>query len=195
MDTKTLSQITEVAATVAAEHETLERAKSAELAQGVILLDALLERIKTAVPALVSRVASAETTTWHGQTTDTDWRYFSWRGLRVWGTGAERDHLQDNRGRYGGSALFLARHPKPVSVTWELVTYDGSWSRWQGEGEHWEAESETITTARAITVARPLKGIVAALDDALQSHVGKRDKASARAKAQAERLAALAKLL
>ena len=49
-------------------------------------------------------------------------------------------------------------------------------------------------TAHAIAVAK-LKGIVAAIDGALQSHLGKRDKASARARAQAERLAALAKLL
>ena len=181
MDTKTLSQIAEVADQVAAEHAELEQAKGAELAQGVIVLDALIERIRGAIPALVSRVASAETTTWHGQTTDTDVDYFSWRGLRVWGEGAERDHLQDNRGRYGGRALYLARHPSPVTVSWQLVTYDGHWSRWQGEGEHWEGESETVTTAHAIAVAK-LKGIVAAIDGALQSHLGKRDKASARAR-------------
>jgi hypothetical protein len=186
MDESTLERLAEVADTVATEHESMGAALQDELAQGVALLDAVVTRVKRALPALASRVVQRETTTWHGQETHTEERSFGWRGLLVSGTGAERDHPQDNRGRYEGGGVWLASDGR-----WYLVTYEGTWSRWQGEGDEWWAGADELTTAQAIERAGSVEVILSAIATALQSHAGKRDKATARAERAAERLAAL----
>jgi len=188
MDASELDKLAEVADTVATEHESMGAALQDELAQGVALLDAVVTRIKRALPALASRVVQRETTTWHGQETHTEELCFGWRGLLVSGWGSpKRDHPQDNRGCYEGGGVWLASDGR-----WYLVTYDGTWSRWQGgEGEQWVAGADELTTAQAIERAGSAEVILGAIATALQSHVSKRDKATARATRAAERLAAL----
>lgn len=61
-----------------------------------------------------------------------------WRGVRIAGDGPEKDGKRDDtRGSTSGTALYWCDNG-----TFRTLTYDGHWSRWQGEGSSWTAEVE-----------------------------------------------------
>lgn len=200
MDQGQLDQIAAAADQVAAEHEQLTDAAQAEREQAAALLSAVVERVRPAIPALASSVCHSHRSFWVGQQVHHDDHNFPWRGLHVWGAReAEEDYQQGNDGSYEGTGLFLVPYGGNhlQVVPFRRLDYEGRWSRHQGASSSWEASDvgmDAVEVVRLVGV-QGVEAIVRAIASALQSHVGKRDKATKRAKESAVKLAALRKLL
>lgn len=189
MDPEQLEKLAATADTVAAEHRELTTAIDAKHEQAAALLTAVVERIRPALPALASGVWRSYRSWWPTNIYNTDEHdTFKWRGLLVAGSGPEEDHPQSDQGGYEGGGLWLADDGR-----WYRVTYDGSWSRWQGADSQWEACADRLTVSQVV-LAYDVDEIVTAITAALDSHVGRRAKATASATETAERLAALTTL-
>jgi hypothetical protein len=89
------------------------------------------------------------------------------------------DHIEQvygandqNRGRFTGDRLVLLRDGSLVKLTRE-----GSWSKWQGEENHWEEEATGLAPKVAVkeyALRDILGGLVEALNKAIQGAEGKR---------------------
>jgi hypothetical protein len=186
-----LTEITEVAPVVGARSDELRVAVDLERTAESALLAQVRARVQPALRALASRVTSGERTFWPDSvSTATSRSYADWRGLRVAGDGAEYDHPRANDGCYEGEDLFLA-----ADGTWHQLVYTGTWSRWQGAGDSWEAEDKTLTDLDVIK-KYDLQTIVETIAEALRKHrdgaaVGK----AVSARARAEKISALSELL
>jgi hypothetical protein len=61
-----------------------------------------------------------------------------WTGIRIAGSGRNHDGRRDDtRGTVSGSSLIWRS-----SGDFATLTYSGTWSRWQGEADRWEADVE-----------------------------------------------------
>jgi len=147
---------------VAKAHE--ERTKAlAELKEARChALESFLRVIKPALPGLVGRVYSSERTFWPDSTCpETEHEVFPWRGLRIAGDGPEDLYPRGNSGNVGGTALFATSDGGLIELT-----YEGSWSRWQGASQGWKATAEIV---EPIDVASQLDEIVAMVSERLRA--------------------------
>ena len=114
-----------------------------------------------------------------------------WRGICVSDdkTRPSRDTRgDDTQGTYGGTDLFLR-----ADGTWCALTYAGTWARWQGAVSAWTTSAKSMTS---IEVAHKYDAdrIIGQISLAVTA-AGSREKATARAKQLAEKLAAVVHLL
>jgi hypothetical protein len=176
-------------ATVAGEQS---RAHDVEGAAEVELLDSIVETVRPALKALASRIQVSHLSQWvsSSDTDETDLFMNGVKGLRVIGDGAFQAHPSANRGHYAGNDLYLT-----TAGTWLELRYDGSWSRWQGEGDDWTAEQERLNTSEVVerySVADIIEAISSAVEAQLE---GNRTKATKAALRRAETTNALVTLL
>lgn len=191
-----LSELGTMAATVASQHAEYEAAVAAEEEADAALLTALVETVRPALRALSSRPLIASRTWWVDNiSTDTETRRAEWRGLYMRAvsdspSGPAQDYPRANSGAFVGRDLFLRE-----DGTWVRLTYAGSWSKWQGSSDEWEAEEQVLTAlevAQEYKVADIVESVRAALQAQLDGAKGSRTKA---ARERAARVAALAALV
>lgn len=193
MDTTTLDKIQSLSATVAADHDALVAAVGEEREAAAALLDAVVAKARPALRALASRIVKLDRTWWPDNAHQTsDETHHDERGVRLVGDGPEEDHPRANSGQIEGRDLYLL-----TDGTFAEVTWSGTWSRWQGAGSRRESDLARYPTSRAVVDDGWRVGeIVEALAVALERHARGEARATAKAaRARAERLAALSKLL
>jgi hypothetical protein len=191
-----LSELGTMAATVASQHAEYEAAVAAEEEADAALLTALVETVRPALRALSSRPQAYYHCWWVSNVkTDTETRRAEWRGVYMRAvsdspSGPEKDHPSANSGQWVGGDLFLRE-----DGTWVRLVYSGTWSKWQGAADKWEAEEEALTAlevAQEYKVADIVESVRAALQAQLDGAKSARTKA---ARERAARVAALAALV
>lgn len=199
-DTINLAALGELAGQAAAVQSDLDAAATREREASLALLAAVLTKAKPGLPAICSRPVLAESggndplRTWNGGDSTTR---AAWRGVCIAGDDEEvrEGRRDDNRGPIAGCGLWL----RPDLSLAELA-YDGSWSRWQGEGSAWSATVSEYPDIGAAIAAGWNKldpeDVAKVLADAMTAVLA--GKATERAKAMRERagkLSAVAALL
>lgn len=173
-------------AAAAAAHEEMIAAEGA-------LLDRVIAIVRPAIQAVGDRprISSASSGGSNGCNPWSETERADWRGLCTSDgkPGPTRDTRgDDNTGTYGGFDLFLQ-----ADGTWCELAYEGAWSRWQGAVSSWSTSAKLLTS---VEVARDydVDEIVAQLCQAVTA-AGSREKATAKAKERAAKLAAVVLLL
>ena len=187
-ETETINKLREDALAIASEHDELTRTTTQRQAAEARVLAGVVEAVRPALRAMASRIATSERTS--GLATDRQREcktHHDTPGLRVDGDGLEEDCPRDFTGSHEGSALYLL-----ADGTFAVLTYSGSWSRWQGSTSWWEAEVVPVTVDEVPANGWSTDEIVARIAKALASHQGTRKAASARNVARAEKLGAVA---
>ena len=190
------SLITQIAARVpqvVADHAAATAAHDEVLAAETALLDRLVAVVRPTIQSLGTRPVTMHASSGgkngcHPWTEETraDWRAICATEGKP---GPSRDKRgDDTTGTYGSSDLFLR-----ADGTWCTLTYDGTWSLWQGAVSSWEATQKVLTTAEVAReydvdaiIGRFCQVVIAA---------GSREKSTAKAKDRAEKLQALVVLL
>ena len=200
MEQNRIDEIATLGDQVASEHKDYEMAIDRELAAEAELLDAIITRIKPALPALGGRWKRAErcysndagTHLWE----ETDW--YDFRGVSVAGEGLEKTPEESaGRGSISGDRLVLITKQAGGYDPGDLVRikYQGRWSRCRGDGDKWESQAHIVAAENALA-EYGLDRIIKSLVEKLTKQVdGKKGKRAEQARARAERLSALAKLL
>jgi hypothetical protein len=195
-ETEIETQIAKAAARVpqiVADHDAAVAAHQEVITAEAVLLDRLIAIVKPALQALGTRPLRSYATS-DGKNGCNPWseeERFAWRGICATDTrpGPSRDKRgDDNTGTYGSGDLFLC-----ADGTWWELTYEGTWSNWQGATSSWEATAKSMTTA-AVARKYDFEAIIGRLCQVV-TEVGSREKATAKAKDRAERLQALVVLL
>lgn len=178
-------------AQVAHEDQEAREAHEAQTAAEVALLDRLVEILRPALRAIGTRQIATYRLAYRAQvgqyenTTRTPWR-----GVWVAGeSGAEEDHSDHNDGAYIGRATFLDE-----DGVWRTLTYQGTWSRWQGSTSAYDTREQTLTTAE-VAKRTDVALIVERLIEAVEKAKGSRAKGMAAARQAAERARAALALL
>jgi hypothetical protein len=200
---KTINEITNLAEQVAKENGEFRAAIQEESKAEVALLEAVVEKVKPAFPAIANRVQCSYRSWWVGSVrTENEEHHFAWRGLYLNSDrpGPERYNPgnDQNRGSYEGTDYFLVCSDKnnPDNVgKFAAVTYSGHWSCWQGEGDEYSAECEVLS-AEQVLACIDVKRILTAINTALNQQLeGKKTPRGKAATERAERVRALTKLL
>jgi hypothetical protein len=135
-----LNEIRRTAAMVAEEKAELDAAGYELRLEKAKLLEAVIEAMRPALPALCSQVGAGATFSPEGGTTVPA----SWRGLYVDGEGPTRHLGVAMRGRYGGERLLLRQDGALV-----ILAYDGPCSDVFGEVSSWKTTERVVTVAEA----------------------------------------------
>lgn len=189
---ETLASLATTAATVATEHAAYEGALTSEAQAEAELLGRIVATVKPALRALASGIKSREyqTAGRNGCNPVHTYDTFAERGVcLVDGYDHDKDET-GNRGSNGGSRLYLLDDGRLAETQ-----RAGSWSRWQGEPDQWEATLTIVTAAQA--VARyELTDIIQALSTKLAEQLkGAKPVRTKTARARAEKLAAVVSLV
>ena len=195
MDETTLKNLSEQAQAVAGEQEDLDRAIDEERTAEAAVLERVIEAIRPGLRALSGRIRTAvdrrhhADVNYHGGTTEEE--YDPRCGIRVAGSGPEEDCPRANAGSYEGCDLYLLSDGSFLELT-----YEGSWSRWQGSSWGWTSVA-TILSPREVMDEYALDPIVQTISAAVSKAATSegRAKRSAAAKERAEKLRALTTLL
>jgi hypothetical protein len=184
-----IEQIAALASVVATEHTDSTKAHAAVTEAEALLLERVVDAARPALRA-VSTKRRTSGRTWWPTNSETASEYTTGSaGLRVCGDGPEYDCPRANQGKYEGYDLFLL-----PDGSWIEASYTGSWSRWQGAGDSWEATERTLTTAE-VAAEYDVDVVITAIADALEKAHGSREKRTARALERVAKLQAIAKLL
>jgi hypothetical protein len=184
-----IEQITVLASVVATEYTASTEAHAAAIEAEALLLERVVEAVRPALRAVSTKRRTSGRTWWPTNVeTSTEYTAGSY-GLRVCGDGPEYDYPRANAGKYEGCDLFLL-----PDGSWIEASYTGSWSRWQGAGDSWEATERTLTTAE-VAAEYDVDAIIAAIADVLEKAKGSREKSTTRALERAEKIRAIAKLV
>ncbi|HRY43420.1 MAG TPA: hypothetical protein P5164_05680 [Thermoanaerobaculia bacterium] len=180
-----------LAANVAAQHDEMTVAMEEERAAEERLLGQLVEAVRPALRALSSRLLASERTFWPDNvSTATEKDYHEDRGVRLAGSGPERDHPRANRGAIEGLDLVLLD-----DGTFARLDWSGHWSRWQGE-EDLEESTLARVSLRDVVDGWDVDQLAAALHERLEAQMtGRAPKRTASARQRAEKLAAVSSLL
>lgn len=189
---ETLASLATTAATVAAEHTAYTEALTTEQQAEGALLTKIIATVKPALRALASGIKSRDYSTAgrNGLNPVHTYDTFTERGVLLVD---EYDHDKDesgNRGTNGGSRLYLLDGGQLAEVARE-----GTWSRWQGEPDTYEATLTIISAGEAVDryeLADMVQAISTKLEEQAKGSKAKRTKA---AQARAEKLAAVASLV
>lgn len=188
VDLQKIAELSSTVAKLAEEHsDAIDKEREAE-AQ---VLAAAIETARPALPAITAKIKTSERTFWPDSVrTETEYETYQQDGRRLAGAGPTRDYPTANDGKYKGSALYLLEDGTLVKVR-----YEGTWTKWQGRAEGWEAQCTPITCREAMDVWR-LDECVKAISDALDKQLkSKREEATTAAKGRTAKLLALAELL
>ncbi|HPA50134.1 MAG TPA: hypothetical protein PLP50_00915 [Thermoanaerobaculia bacterium] len=180
-----------LAANVAAQHDEMTAAVEEERAAEERLLGQLVEAVRPALRALSSRLLASERTFWPDNvSTATEKDYHDERGVRLAGSGPERDHPRANDGGIEGTDLVLLE-----DGTFARLDWSGSWSRWQGAASH-EDSALTRISLRDVVDGWDVDQLAAALHERLEAQMaGRAPKRTASARERAEKLRAVSSLL
>lgn len=180
-----------LAANVAAQHDEMTAAVEEERAAEERLLGQLVEAVRPALRALSSRLLESERVWWPDNiSTATEKSYHEERGVRLAGSGPERDHPRANDGAIEGTDLVLLESGDFVRVDWS-----GSWTRWQGRTSHEESALTRLSLADVVA-GWDVDDVSRALVERLEAQVnGRAPKTTAAAKDRAEKLRAVVALL
>lgn len=194
-----VEQITGMAAMVAAEHQAHQEALAKSQAAGATLLEAVIKAALPALKAIGTRPERAYQVTGSGEpgkerskTTHYPHRCLA-LNCEQKNMGPNRDAPRDNQGEWEGQDFMLREDGVLIEMT-----YGGTWSRWQGSSWEWEARviKEYPDAATAIKDGwGDVDYYVERIAQALASAEGTRKEPTAKALAQAERMAAVAKLV
>ncbi len=191
------SLITQIAGRVpqiVADHAVADAAHEDLIAAEAALLDRLAALVRPAIPAVGDRPVTLAASS-DGKDGCNPWSNTArapWRGISAASDakpGPTRDKRgDDNTGTYGSCDLFLR-----ADGTWCELTYEGTWSNWQGALSSWLATEKVLTSAE---VAREydVDEIVGRLCQVMTA-AGSRAKATAKAKDRADQLRAVVVLL
>jgi hypothetical protein len=172
----------------ARQEQAFSELESAEAA----LLDATVEAAKPGLRAVSSRIQIGHRQWWPDGsvcTNDED-QYLDGRGLRVEGGGPSEDNPTANDGAVVGEDLYLLEDGR-----WLGVTYEGSWTRWQGRSSGWTATTRELTSLE-VASEWVAASVIQTISSALESQVsGKREKATRKALERAEQVRAVTTLL
>lgn len=186
-----LSTLERLAPVVEAQHGALVAAIDEETTAEAALLEKVVDLVRPALKALSSRLLASERVFWPDSvSTATEESYHEERGVRLAGSGPERDHPRANDGAIEGTDLVLLE-----DGTFARVDWSGSWTRWQGRTSHEESELTRLSLADVVA-GWDVDDIAGALVGKLEGHVnGNAPKTTAAAKARAETLRAVVALL
>ena len=189
---ETLATLATSAATVATEHSEYQAALATQSEAEAALLGRIIETVKPALRALASGIKSRDY-----QTAGRDgchpvhtYDTFDERGVCLVDAYTSRKDETGNRGSNEGSRLYLLDDGRLAEVERE-----GTWSRWQGEPDTYEATLTIVSVAVAVAryeLADMIEAINTKLAEQLKGAKPVRTKA---AKARAEKLAAVASLV
>jgi hypothetical protein len=184
-------QLAADAAAVAQEAADAAAAHQARREAEARLLDTVVGQVRPALKAISSRPQVSYRDQWHDNAYTSDKvTHADWAGVLVAGDRVPgRDHPRDNDGAYEGWGLYLL-----PDGSWRELTFEGYWSKWQGVSSSWEAKSKAVTTAEVVA-EHNAENIIVALSEAIAKAKGTRANSTAKAKARAEKLAAVAALL
>jgi len=188
----TITAITTLGATVAAEHNAHVAALSAECDAEAKLLDATIAAVRPALAALAGRIKtySYRTMGQNGLNPVRQSRYATERGYLVADGFDQEGDTTGNRGKFCGSQVYLLR-----DGTWLQLRRTGHWSCWQGEADTWEATSRVLSSrevAEFYDAEQLIANIATGLKQQAEGNKSARTKA---AEARAMKLGALAALL
>jgi hypothetical protein len=192
----TETEIAKIAARIpqiVADHAAAVAAREELIAAETALLDRLIAIVKPAIQAIGDRPCISYATS-GGKNNCNPWtedERAAWRGVCTTDAKpgpARTKRGDDSTGPYEGNDLFLC-----ADGTWCELTYEGTWSIWEGATDSWKATATVLTTA---TVAREydVDAIVGRLCQVV-IEAGTREKSTAKARARAEQLRALIVLL
>jgi len=189
-----LSKLAAAISTVVAVNVEADQAHAEKLAAQVALVARILEMARPAARALGTRPKLADTFIVEGGTIVD--QHAIWRGVILTceprGAGPSRKSTpSDNEGMYEGADVFLRDDGALVELS-----YEGSWSRWQGTRCEWRGTPREITVeefCRDWTAADPAKLVAQLL--ALADAAGDRTKAIAKARARMDKFRAVLALL
>lgn len=163
-------------------------------------LAAIIAAARPALRSIAQRIVTTEKSWWVGNThTDSEKTYYEKRGVYLPyspGNKPGPDRRKDRSGTsgsYEGTDLFLL-----TDGTLLALTYDGSWSDWQGSGSEFTGEAAIISTEDAVRchdVATPER-VADALSRAITSVInGNARERTEKMRERAGRLDAVARLL
>jgi hypothetical protein len=189
---ETLASLATTAAAVATEHEAFTVAVNTQNAAEAALLERIVETVKPALRALASGIKSRDyqTAGRNGCNPVHTYDTFPERGVcLVDGYTSSKDE-SGNRGSNEGSRLYLLDDARLAEVARE-----GTWSRWQGEADTYEATLTIVSAAEA--VARyELTDMVSTISTKLEEQAkGSKVKRTKAATERAAKLAALSTLV
>lgn len=188
------SYLAERVTRLAAEYTDSTEARADARAAEAELLTAFIDLVRPAIGSLASRIPISY---WSRLSLGGEERrtHHPERGLLLGGTGAERGGPEESRthrdatdGSYTGSNLYLLRDGQLA-----IVTYSGTWSRWQNSVSEYEATFSVVAPAEALKLVAVDK-IIAAVVSAIV-RAGSRAEATAAARARAAQCRALATLI
>jgi hypothetical protein len=190
-----LSKLAATISTVVTTHSEAEAAHADKLSAQAALVARILEIARPAARALGTRPKIADTYIVDGgMITD---QHAIWRGViltcdpRQIGPSRKTIKRDDTQGVYEGVDVFLRDDGALVELS-----YEGSWSLWQGTRCEWRATEHEITVeefCRDWTAADPAKLVAQLL--ALAEAAGDRTKAIAKARARMDKFRAVLALL
>jgi hypothetical protein len=191
MSDLTPAALAALATQVGAQHDTMAEAFEGERAAEAALLEQIVAAVRPALKALSSRLKASERTWWPTSTeTATERTDHPERGVRLAGSGPERDHPRANDGQVEGRDLLLLD-----DGTFARLDWSGTWTRWQGRTS---AEESALTRISTLDVVAgwDVDEIASTLAKKLQAHVaGRSEKTTQAALARAEKLRSVALLL
>ena len=185
-----VAKIQALAPTVGVEYDAQQAAISAERDAETAVLERAIELARPALRAISSRIQTGYRDNGGGRDGCHHVEGKEWskeRGLVLVDDLDRGTHGDGNSGWYGGDRLYLL-----ADGSLARSKRKGSWSRWQGVGEEWEAPLTRVSVRSAMDEYE-LADCLKVISEALQAQVGKRDAKAPQARA--ERLAALVALL
>lgn len=188
---ETLEALARLAPVVEAQHGALAEAIEEEATAEAALLARVVDLVRPALRALSSRLLASERVFWPDSvSTATEKSFHEERGVRLHGTGPERDHPRANDGAIEGTDLVLLDDGTFARLDWR-----GSWTRWQGRTSHEESELTRISLADVVA-GWDVDDISRALVGKLEAQVnGRAQKTMAAAIERAQKLRCVAALL
>lgn len=185
------ARLADLAAKVADQHGTMQAAIDEEREAEAQLLGQIVDAIRPALKALSSRLKASERVWWPDNvSTATEQGFHEERGVRLAGTGPERDHPRANDGAIEGTDLVLLE-----DGTFARLDWSGSWTRWQGRTSE---ESSTLTrlSLRDVADEWDAETIAGDLAERLQAQLeGKASKTTQAARDRAKKLRSVSTLL
>lgn len=188
---ETLAALERLAPVVEAQHGALVAAIEEEATAEAALLARVVDIVRPALRALSSRLLASERVFWPDNvSTATEQSYHEERGVRLAGSGPERDHPRANDGAIEGLDLVLLE-----DGTFARLDWSGSWTRWQGRTSHEESALTRLTLADVVA-GWDVDDLSRVLVEKLEAQVnGRAPKTTAAAKDRAEKLRAVSALL
>ena len=183
--------LAELASHVSEQHTIMTSAFEEERDAEAALLGQIVDAVRPALKALSNRLKASERVWWPTNAeTASQKSYHPERGVRLDGSGPERDFPHANDGAITGRDLVLLDSGDFATLDWS-----GSWTKWQGRSS---SEESTLTriSPREVVDEWDAEDLAATLAKKLQAHAdGRSEKTTAAARVRTEKLRSVSTLL